>query len=165
MDVNAIHDFDHCAETVFNHFFEPKKLIEKNRSLGSKNIEIEYCKREGNEGKIRFSHDIAASNEIPSSLKSFHKEKNRVTQTEHWIVKEDGSYSCQYDVEIQGVPATLKGKMHLVPQGNNAVNNVSLHIKCKVPLLGRVISKFLAKDSELHMEAGYEIIKQQLIAS
>ncbi|UZE97664.1 DUF2505 domain-containing protein [Alkalimarinus alittae] len=165
MDVTATHQFDHSAETLFNYFFDINKIEDKNQRLGSQNIEIECCELVGNEGKIRFSHDVSATGEVPSSLKSFQKEKNRVTQTEHWVIQEDGSYTCQYDVEIKGVPATLKGKMHLVPQGQSATNNVSLNIKCKVPLLGRTIAKFLASDAAHQMEASYQTIKEQLTAS
>lgn len=163
MEVNLSHGYDHDVETIIDHFFNVDKIIEKNRSLGCKNLEVEHCERQGSSGKIRISRDIAPSSEVPSTLKAFQKERNRVTQTEHWSTKADGSYFCEYKVEIEGVPAELNGQMHVVPQGDSAINNVSLSIKCKIPLLGKVISGFIAKDSRLQMEAEYEIIKQQLI--
>lgn len=164
MDVNLYHHFEHNVDEVFKHFFNIAKIEEKNRSLGNKKLEVEHCEIQGDTGKIRISREISPSADIPSALKKFHKGKNRVTQTEYWAVKDDGSYFCEYDVEIEGVPAKLQGQMHLVSKGEDAVNNVSLNIKCKVPFLGKIITGFLAKDATLQMDTEYEIIKQQLIA-
>jgi uncharacterized protein DUF2505 len=164
MEVNLYHHFEHNADELFKHFFDIDKIEEKNRSLGNKKLEVERCATQGNTGEIRISREIPPSGDIPSALKAFHNEKNRVTQTEYWTVKGDGTYLCEFDVEIEGVPAKLNGKMHLVPKGEHAVNNVSLNIKCKVPFLGKIITGFLAKDARLQMDAEYEIIKQQLIA-
>ena len=164
MDVNLYHHFEHNVDEVFKHFFNIAKIEEKNQRLGNQNIEVEHCKIQDDIGKICISSEIAPLGDIPSALKAFHNEKNRVTQTEHWTVKSDGSYFCEYDVKIEGVPATLKGKMHLTSKGDHAVNNVSLNIKCKVPFLGKIITGFLAKDATLKMDTEYEVIKQQLLA-
>ncbi len=165
MEVSVSHPYSCSADEVIANFFNEDKVLYKNEKLGCKNVDVKINPIMNEEGSIRVSRDVRASGEVPSALRSFHNEVNRITQTEEWTKHEDGSFICLYKVHIEGVPAKVTGKMHVIPADEGSVNHVSLRVDCKIPFLGKTVARFLAEDSRLKIEDEYRVIQQLINAS
>lgn len=157
MQVKVSHPYPLTADELLEFFFNEQSIQEKNQRLGAENLALTTEKFSNGQGKIHISRDVKPNSDVPKALKALQKPVNRVHQTESWSAGLNGDFHCEYTVNIDGVPAKLDGKMHIEAQGGESVIHVELTINCKVPLLGKVISQFIAKDSEMQMEAEYQI--------
>ncbi|MDK9556781.1 DUF2505 domain-containing protein [Marinobacter sp. M216] len=95
-------------------------------------------------------------------MASFHKEWNEVRQEEHWFLKSEGEWHCEFRVRIEGVPAKIQGMMRLQGDSLSCTNQVNLIVRCDVPLLGKKIARFLADDSHAKIEREYQTTRQLL---
>lgn len=157
MQVRVSHPYPLSADELLDFFFNEQSIHAKNQALGAENLALTTEKFVNGQGKIQISRDVKPNSDVPKALKALQKPVNRVHQSESWSTGSNGDFHCQYSVNIDGVPAKLDGKMHIEPNGTGSVIHVELSISCKVPLLGKVISQFIAKDSEMQMEAEYRI--------
>ena len=62
-------------------------------------------------------------------------------------------------IEIVGIPATIIGHMTLTSSDDGTVAKNITDIKCKVPFLGKAITKFIAQQSEEAIAQEFEYIK------
>lgn len=162
MQVSVSHQYPIHAEALYQFLLCPDNITAKNNELDVENLNIDHSLFNDGKGSIKISRNIGPNIEIPKALKSFQKAKHRVHQTENWH-SADGHFHCEYTVEIESVPATLKGTMHIEPINNESVIHVNLHIECKIPLVGKLIREFIAKDSASQMEKEYQVNKKLLL--
>jgi hypothetical protein len=77
---------------------------------------------------------------IPDVAKSFVGEHFAIHESQTWSgPDEQGRYSADLKLHVQGAPMTGTGSRLIVPHGTGAHDEVSLRIKASVPLIGRRI--------------------------
>jgi len=57
---------------------------------------------------------------------------------------------------------TVTGTLDLEPLKRGCVNHVRIDIDCRIPLVGRTLAEFVAKDSERLIEEEYAYICERL---
>ncbi|WP_166253814.1 DUF2505 domain-containing protein [Marinobacter salicampi] len=162
MQLEMTHKYDNGLEQVLGAFFDEGHIREKNQRLGSRNVRIAELTRDGGSAKLVVEREVTSSVEVPGVLASFHREWNRVRQEEHWFRKDDGEWHCEFRVRIDGVPAKIKGNMRLQGSDNTCTNQVTLSVRCDVPLLGKKLAKFLVEDSRHKIEREYGTTREML---
>lgn len=163
MDITTQQHYNCSVETLIESFFDAKYIAKKFTELGNENVEIRFCDRGPNKGKISFSYDAQPSDNIPPALKSFAGGTTALTQTELWK-NQDDQWQCEYTVELDGVPVELTGSMCVTSTEQGCVNEISLNISCPIPILGKMIEEFIEQDSGGQMDAEYQHIKAHLNA-
>lgn len=162
MQLEMTHKYDNGLKQVLGVFFDEGHILEKNQRLGCRNVRIAELTRNGGSAKLVVEREVTSSVEVPGMLASFHREWNQVRQEEHWFRKHDGEWHCEFRVRIDGVPAKIKGNMRLQGSDNTCTNQVTLSVRCDVPLLGKKLAKFLADDSRVKIEQEHHTVRQLL---
>lgn len=135
-----------------NHAFIKKKL----EFFGGRNIDVKI-EKSIDEIIIESSREVQA--EPPGPLKKFATPWTKMIQKETWQGKLGGPYSGKMSIEIVGIPATIIGHMTLTSSDDGTVAKNITDIKCKVPFLGKAITKFIAQQSEEAIAQEFEYIK------
>ncbi|ARU54234.1 MAG: DUF2505 domain-containing protein [Pseudomonadales bacterium] len=165
MEINVAHPYPVSADNLFNFLFNEQNIIRKHETLGVKNLRVNQCDWSESEGTIQLTKDVQPRGDMPSVLQKLQPGTTTMKQVENWRKNSDGEFCCDYQVELIGVPANLKGTMVIKPDGEASVIHVSLGIQCKVPLIGKTIAQFIAKDSQIQMESEYEVNQSLILAN
>ncbi|MBU6950938.1 MULTISPECIES: DUF2505 domain-containing protein [unclassified Hahella] len=162
MIVKGQQHFPYTAATVFSAFGAPHHIEEKQRFLGSRNIDIRQCEQTDSALDLKIIREVPA--EAPAMLRKFISEWNRVTQEEHWR-ENAGEYRAQVKVDIQGVPVSINGEMRLYSEGEGSVHEVTLNFECRVPLVGKKLAEFVAAKSQETMQNEFAFVADYLRAN
>ncbi len=152
---NTFH-FPQDVDTIYQCYVDQDFLTKKMEALGARNIEIEIQK-EGNETTIVIKREMQA--EVPGPLKKFFQAWNGISQWEIWKGKSGGPYFAEMEMEINGVPATIKGQIELSTSKEGAVIANTTEVKSNIPFLGKTISKFIKEASETAIQEEFEYVK------
>lgn len=163
MNIIAEQPYNHSVEDLVSYYFNAEAAKQKLTDMGNRAVDILLSERGESKGKIEFTYEAQASSNVPSALKALSSEWTAVKQTELWHSDGD-TWTCEYDVELDGVPVTLKGSIHVVPSEQGCVSHMSLDINCGIPLLGKMVEEFIAKDSKAQMDGEYAYIQAALAA-
>jgi hypothetical protein len=160
MKIKALHQYAKDVDTVFGLFHDPEFMKAKYVGIGARNVEVPECS--GGDGRytVKVKREVPA--DVPSLLKKFLNPWNTVVQSERWEGKAGGPYCCAFEIDIAGVPVTVKGVMELRSQGDGCVNDVQLEVKCGIPLVGGKLADFVGADAEKAIQAEYEFIRAHL---
>ena len=113
------------------------------------------------EPQIEVHREVKA--DAPAVLQALIGEWNSLIQSETWQTEEVGEeYYNEFEIESEGTPVTITGTMTLSGDSESCVNEVELTIRCGVPLVGRKVEEFVAKDSAKNLAAEYEFIQEYL---
>ena len=162
MELELRHPYEAGLTDVLSTFFNRDRILEKNAMLGARNVRVAELVRDEASAKLVIERQVTSSSEVPAMLASFHREWNEVRQEEHWFRKSDDEWHCEFRVRIEGVPAKIQGMMKLQGDDRACTNLVSLNVRCDLPLLGKKVAKFLAKDSRLKIEDEYAATRRLL---
>ncbi len=160
MKIKAVHQYAKDVDTVFGLFHDPEFMKVKYEGIGARNVEVLECA--GSEGRytVKVKREVPA--DVPALLKKFLNPVNTVVQAERWEGKAGGPYRCAFEIDIAGVPVTVKGGMELRTEGGGCVNDVQLEVKCGIPLIGGKLADFVGGDAEKAVQAEYEFIRAHL---
>ena len=160
--VNATHEYDHDIESVYAAFTNPDFYIDKFESIGCRNVEVVESSEDDDGGfQIEVHREVKA--DAPAVLQALIGEWNSLIQSETWQTEEVGEeYYNEFEIESEGTPVTITGTMTLSGDSESCVNEVELTIRCGVPLVGRKVEEFVAKDSAKNLAAEYEFIQEYL---
>ncbi|NVD34860.1 DUF2505 domain-containing protein [Marinobacter lutaoensis] len=159
MEFEVTHAYEAPLEQLLEQFFDETLIREKNARLGARDVVVRELRREPASAKLVVEREVRASQEVPAILASFHREWNSVRQEEHWFRKNEDEWHCEFRVHLAGVPARMTGMMRLLRHGDGCRNQVSLRVRCDLPLIGRKIAGFLTQDSRLKIDLEHEVIK------
>lgn len=162
MKFEMTHPYNVGLKNLLDVFFDKEHVLEKNARLGSRNVRVVELTHDESSAKLVVEREMTTSAKVPGVLASFHREWNRIRQEEHWFQKNDDEWHCEFRVRIEGVPAKIKGMMKLQGDDTACTNQVSMDVRCDVPLLGKKIAKFLADDSQVKIQQEYKTIKELL---
>ena len=160
MKIRQDHEYAHSVETVLTQFTDIDEIEAKQAALGARNIRIEECEIYDDGADVRFVRELPA--EVPGVLSKFLQPWNSVTQFEQWRSTDDGGYDADLDIDIANVPVTVSGTLYLEPVEGGCINHVRITIDCSIPLLGKTLAEFVARDCERLVEDEYEYITEHL---
>lgn len=160
MKIQQDHEYAHSVEAVYAMFTDTGEVEAKHEALGARDIRIEECEIYDDGADVRFVRDLPA--EVPGILKKFLQPWNTVTQFEQWRSTDDGGYDADLDIDIAGVPVSIKGSLYLEPVDGGCVNHVRVEVDCGIPLVGGTLAEFVAKDCERLVGNEYEYITERL---
>ncbi len=163
MDIKTQQHYNCSVDTLMDCFFDADYIKEKFTEMGNENVDVSFCDKGPNKGKISFSYAAKASDNIPPALKSFAGGTTPLAQTELWKHQDD-QWLCEYKVELDGIPVELTGSMCVSATEAGCVNEVCLSVTCPIPILGKAIEEFIEQDSNDQIEAEYQHIKAHLSA-
>ena len=161
MNINQTHSYPHALDSVFALFADPEFIEKKYSTLGARNIKLKTVKLEESTLLVDTRREVPASDDTPAVIKKFVGEWNRSRQKEEWTKAADG-WHCQFKVEISGVPARIKGKMHLRSTDSGCENLVSIDISTSIPFVGETLCRFIGQNIEQLAQQEFKIILNHL---
>ncbi len=160
MEVRDQHSYTQNVDTVFKHFCDSEKVQSKHEALGAKNINL--AQFDASEASLNVIIEREVPADVPKAMKKFLGDWNLVKQTEAWTGTPGEGYNCKIEIDIHGVPVTIKGTMELSPEGEGCVNSVFLDIKCGIPLVGKKLADLVGSQSKKSMREEYQQILAEL---
>lgn len=160
MEVRDQHAYTQDVDTVFKHFCDSEKVQSKHETLGARNINL--LKFDAEETRLHVIIEREVPADVPKAMKKFLGDWNMVKQTETWTGTPGESYQCNIEIDIHGVPVTIKGTMELKAEGEGCVNTVNLDIKCGIPLIGKKLAELVGSQSKKSMREEYQQIQSEL---
>ncbi|MCG8519878.1 MAG: DUF2505 domain-containing protein [Pseudomonadales bacterium] len=162
MELEVTHAYDSGLERVLAAFFAEDHIHSRNEKVGARNVEIQERALSEQTGKLVISREVQSATQLPGILASFHRDWHRVRQEEHWFCKDEGEWHCEFRVHIDGVPAKIKGTMRLQELESGCQNQLTLNVRCELPLIGKTVAKFLLDDSRRKIEREHLITRELL---
>lgn len=159
-NVEAVHEYDHPVETVYEAFTDPAFYLAKFSGVGARNVEIVASGNEDGVFTVETRREVPL--DVPGALKKLLGEWTTIIQGEEWIEGEEDEYLNELSIDSEGVPALLTGTMTLYPSGDGCVNEVVMTIDCKIPLVGKKLESFIADNTQEQLAAEYEFIQEYL---
>lgn len=160
MRINVRHVYAQDAPTVFGSFIDREQLKAKHNALGARNFKITKCVSNLHTAEVAFVREIPA--EVPVLLKRFLQPWNKVLQREHWQKNKHGDFHAALCIRIENVPVDIRGKLHLYPEGDGAVNDIELTIDCGIPVVGKKLEQFVARDCRRLIAAEHKYLTTHL---
>ena len=160
MEVRDQHNYTQDVDTVFKHFCNSAKVLEKHEALGARNIDLIQFDADETSLNVIIEREVPA--DVPKAMKKFLGDWNKVKQTEAWTGTPGEGYKCDISIEIHGVPVTIKGSMELSAEGDGCANNIFLDVKCGIPLVGKKLAEMVGSHSKGSMQEEYKHIKAEL---
>lgn len=160
MKIKVVHAYANDVETLFGLFHDPEFMKAKYIGIGGRNVEVLECAGSAGSYAVKVKREVPA--DVPGLLKKFLNPWNTLVQNERWEGQLGGPWRCTLDIDIAGVPVSMKGTMELRTEGSGCVNEVQLEIKCGIPLVGGKLADFVGGDAEKATQAEYEFIRGHL---
>ena len=160
MEIRRDHEYAHSFEAVYALFTDTGEIEAKQEALGARSISIEECEIYEDGADVRFVRELPA--DVPRILKKFLQPWNTVTQSEQWRSTDDGAYDADLEIEIANVPVTISGTLELEPLEDGCVNHVYMTVDCSIPLVGKTLAEFVAKDCKRILAEEYEYLTERL---
>ncbi|MTI15033.1 DUF2505 domain-containing protein [Sansalvadorimonas verongulae] len=157
--VTATHSYTIDVDSVFSFFADEERVTAKHETIGARRYRLKSAKETGSTLSIDSRREVPVGQEVPSALRRFTGEWNKVRQRETWTLNDDGSRHCQLRVDLDSLPVKVQGEMRITPTENGCVNNVEIEVSSSLPLVGKLAAEFVGKSIELQMEDEYEYIK------
>ena len=157
MKIVAKHEYACTSKELYELFSSDGFHADKFAACGARNIDVIESAKDDDTFSITLEREVPA--DVPGVLKSLIGEWNTVTQTEEWEDVGDDEFICDFALSTDGVPADISGTMNVMPQENGGcVNHVEMEITSTVPLLGKKLAQFIAKDAEKTLAKEFDYI-------
>ena len=162
MELELTHAYPIGVSQTIEAFFDRNHILARNEQVGARNVSLRTRTLEDESGKLVVERDMVATAEVPPALSGFHRTWNRVRQEEHWFRKDDAEWHCEFRVDIENIPAKIKGSMRLTGTETDTTNEIVLDVGCDIPMLGDAVTAFLIKDAAAKIEAEYRAAEKLL---
>jgi len=139
MRMQVTHHFDADVETVYALMSDPDFCMRKYADAGATDIQVDSDQRDDGP-KLVSRRKLTV--DLPGFAKKVMQPTNTVVQTDQWSTGGDGTRTCAYSVEVQGVPSRIDGTVTLAPDGSGTKQDVQAEVKVSIPLLGGRLEKF-----------------------
>ncbi|OZG75361.1 hypothetical protein BTA51_02975 [Hahella sp. CCB-MM4] len=163
MNIKGQYHFPYSVETVYQTYGNPRHIEEKQRFLGSRNIDIQQCAQSEEHFQLKVVREVPA--EAPAMLKKFIADWNTLIQQESWEYNGSQGYNAQLKVSIEGVPVTITGDIQLIPDGEGCTHLITLKFDCKIPIVGKKLAEFVAGKTEEAMQNEFAFVSDYLQAN
>ncbi len=156
MKIVAKHEYPCTSKELYELFTSDGFHVDKFTACGARNIDVLETDRGDDTFSITIEREVPA--DVPGVLKSLIGEWNTITQTEEWEDVGDDEFICDFALSTEGVPADISGTMNVMPHGKGCVNQVEMEITSSIPLLGKKLAQFIAKDAEKSLGKEFDYI-------
>jgi len=150
--------YTQSADEIAAAYLDADFLAAKFESIGSRNIEVSVEAEEDDEFEVTVKREAPA--EVPRALKSIVKPWNKVTQNEEWSGQDGGPYRGEIEIESASVPAEMDVVIDIVDNADGCTCTITTEISCKIPLIGKKLAQFIAKEAEKAVDQEYEFIAE-----
>jgi hypothetical protein len=157
MKVTARHTYAHPIDEVFTSFTNADLITRRLTDAGASNVKVLQNSVLGDRAIIKTERVVAS--EIPAALKRIAGATNTLVQSENWSRQADGSRTCQLNIEVKGVPVTMRGTMRLAPTADGCANEIAIDINSSIPFLGGQLVKFSAEGAQQSLAGEYRAIQ------
>ena len=158
--ITAHHHYTISTDELLSFFFDKAKVAEKYHHLGAQKYRLKSATMAGKNHKIDARREVPVGDEVPAALSKFIKKYNSVRQRENWTALNDGGYSCELRVDLDGMPVKVEGKMTLMPTSDGCTNNIEIQVSGSLPIVGNLAAEFVAKNIEQQLKNEYNYILQ-----
>ena len=86
---------------------------------------------------------VALPDQIPKVLRKLVRSRHTMTSVVEWELEGNETRLGHYRIGMSGVPAEIHGTHHVKPHGNGSVNQLDIHVKSSIPILGNTLCKFI----------------------
>ena len=152
--------YDQSLNQLLPFYLEPKAIEKKLLHLGSRDIHIEKESDNGSQYKLKVDREVAVS--PPKAIARFFQSWTKITQEETWNLTTDEQLESRIEVKIPGLPISLNTKIVMTADENCCHQKVKTSVKCSLPLIGKIMEKFIAEDLNRNIEAEASYIKASL---
>ncbi len=163
MNIKGRYQIPFSVEKVYQTYGDPTHIEEKQRFLGSRNINIQQCDQNPTSFDLKVVREVPA--EAPAMLKKFIADWNRLSQEEHWEGNPTDGYHAHMIVAIEGVPVSIRGEIELRPDGDGCLHSLVLEFECNIPLVGKKLAEFVAGKTEETMRSEFAFVVDYLQAN
>ncbi len=120
------------ADTVYDFITNPEIIEERSKALGERDIQIT---KDGE----RITNRRMGQAAVPGFAKKLLKPENLVIEVKSW---DRASKSCTFDVDVQGAPTKVNGKIQIVPAGSGCDYLIEFKVTASIPLIGKKLEKY-----------------------
>jgi len=145
MQTKIANSYSQSVDDIAAGFLDEGFLTAKFEALGSRNIDVCVEALDDDEFEVTIRRDAPA--EVPGALKSVLKPWNTIKQVERWSGPDGGPYCGDITVTTEGIPAAISSKLSLTASAGGCEQIIDLTIKCSIPIIGKTLAKFIAKES------------------
>ncbi len=160
MKIRREHEYAHGTDALFALFTDKEEIEAKQQALGARKIRVKECETDEDGATVRFVRELPA--EVPGILSKFLQPWNTVEQSEQWRRLEEGGYAADIAINVANVPVTVTGTLELEPVESGCVNHVRLTVGSGVPLVGKTLAEFVAKDCKRLISEEYDYLCNRL---
>ena len=166
MNLELLEEYSTDISTVIAMFLDEdyhrRKIVE---GRGGRNFElIEHSESEDLVSfKMTYEADVELPESFPRKYRKYVKSENSFTSVVRWSLNDsDATAQGAMSLSIEGMPLEVKGTYFLVTTENGCQREISVNIKYKVPVIGKVISKIFSGNIKKMLEDEYEFNLQLL---
>jgi len=138
---------------------DPDFIIQRSLDLGELSAEAEV--EEGDEA-IVVTQRRRVRRDLPSVLAKVFDDEQAMTVTETWSAWDDGSWSCEQVVEIEGQPVTIYGDIELSATDDGCRYQIEQRAKARLPLIGGTVEKYVLGEARKTVERETEYLQENL---
>ena len=153
------HRYKQELKAVMALYYDGEKTKEKLTALGARNVRLTREELGSNKLTREIEREVPAN--PPKVIQKFINPWNLVKQTERWT-HDKNEYKCAIEVKIKGVPVSIDTLLRFKEDGNGCRSEVETEVKCKLPLIGKVLEDFVAQDAKRYIADEHEFIKSAL---
>lgn len=150
--------YSQSVDEIAAAYLDADFLTSKFEDIGSRNIDVTVDVLDDDVYKVTTHREAPA--DVPRALKSVISSWNKVTQNEKWTGEDGGPYKGEIELETANVPAEMSVVIDIVDNGSGCTCTVTTDIKCKIPLIGKKLAQFIAKESEKAVNDEYGFISE-----
>lgn len=162
MQLNETHDYSAPVGEVFALMSDPARVVEKYAAGGDTDIEITSHDARDDCPRTVITRKVTV--DLPGFARKVMQPTNTVVQTDDWsVAASDGSRTCNYTVEVKGVPSRISGTVTLRPSsGGGTTQEVVAEVKVSIPLLGGRLERFAVDSAKTQLRREAEWTATQL---
>lgn len=146
-------------DTVYQLLTNEEFLRQKYESVGSRNLEFQECKQDGDVFRICWTREVPAN--LPSFAKPFLDPWNKLVEEMEWRDEEGGKEGL-YEGKIKGGIITINGEFHLKPKGSGCVEDIEMLVTVSIPLVSGKIAELVKNDTSKNLKGEYEFTRKYL---
>lgn len=154
------HSYTQTAEQLFAIHSTADWIVMRYTGIQARQPQVTKCEKLGDTYHVHNQREMHT--ELPKSLTNFAKEWNRVVQKEAWTMQADGSYACEFSLDIEGLPGDANGKMLIQNTSAGCTNDIELTVGCNIPFFGAKLEKFILGECMKSINAEHKWIKDFL---
>lgn len=152
--------FAHPVDVVATLLRDEEQARHKYAALGHEELEVLRWEADGDDLVTETRRYVPI--DVPRFARRVLRPRNAIVQKERWTRGDDGLLHNEWSVAVSGAPIRIEGIATLRPDGDGCLHEIRGTVRCSVPIVGRKIAAFVAKDAAAGVEGEHHIDRQAL---